>query len=214
MTPSRPQLAPVLAALTGREEREWAFLLSFPDWSLRFTEGRVDVDYPMEKNRPFLLNGFPLTVASVAEAWEVLVARGLIPHGYAGRFLCPLCVRFHGESRAEWSSCGPCGRTLRTRDPAPPITHPATMPDLVAWLSLGFAPSDDGAHPGILGAEELAASYGHPVAWEVTAPVLGIGGAYRPESVGERLLDAGIATWVSNGHLVLAVPPITDGRER
>ena len=44
--------------------------------------------------------------------------------------------------------------------------------------------------------------------------MLGIGGAYRPESVGERLLDAGIATWVSNGHLVLAVPPITDGRER
>lgn len=216
--PRRPQLAAVLAALTDTSVVVWQSALRDPLVVPYFSP--VDVGlFCEQKDGAWVaisdqFESVPLTVTSVKEAWERLETRGLIPHGYAGRFLCPLCVRFHGESRAEWSSCGPCGRTLRTRDPAPPITHPATMPDLVAWLSLGFAPSDDGTHPGILGAEELAASYGHPVAWEVTAPVLGIGGAYRPESVGERLLGAGIATWVSNGHLVLAVPPITDGRER
>ncbi len=205
MTPSRPQLAPVLAALTDTDVAVWQeqltpgvfALVTATDVGLFWVHADgswLPTDSPGD---------VPLTVASVADAWEVLVARGLIPHGYAGRFVCWRC---NGAGQFDGDTCMACDDGS--------YEHSQSLPDLVAWLSLGFAPSDDGTHPGILGAEELAASYGHPVAWEVTAPVLGIGSAYREGSVGERLLGAGIATWVSNGHLVLAVPPITDGRER
>ena len=168
MTAARPQLAAVLAALTDLPVDEVAALVH-----LRLVHLLGRADDPTE------LLGFHdatgavvrtavLHITSVAEAWEVLETRGLIPHGYVGRFVCELCDRFHGESLATLSSCGECKRVLRTRDPAPASPHPATIPNLVAWASLGFAASDDGS-PGILGHEEQAEreAHGWDVRWRI-----------------------------------------------
>lgn len=154
-----------------------------------------------------------------AEAWELLQARGLIPLGYEGRFVCEGCEgvgkgRFpsitteelaRGENWFRYRDCD-------DRDATGHRPHPPTVAALASWLSLGWVASDDGAHPGILGAEELARAIVPDVAplWRVRvlqqAPRVP-----RDASPADRLLRAGIeAVDIGCTRLTLAlyVPPL------
>ena len=200
---ARPQLAAVLAALTGHPPDRW-----------RPSEARLDrVDTQGAWYSP---TAWPATAAHIgcvpwiypdpAEAWEVLHTRDIIPMDYRGQFICGLCERFHGEGRAEFSSCGRCKRVLRTRDPAGPTSHPTTLPDLIAWASIGFAARDDGS-PGILAAEEMAlVSQPCPFAWKVAPEPKWWRTVNTPNA--NRLRASGLSWWAADGRVVIAVPPL------
>ena len=188
MTPRRPRLAPVLAHLTDTDPAFWA--VHAGDVLTLSSEGVATDRVPLVR----------WITRNPAKAYEVLQTRGLIPMGYEGRFL-------HEEFILD-SLSPEAGGTSGLHAVARP--YPTSLPDLVAWASLGFASADDGT-PGIVAAEELAALYGYPLAWEVGPWPEGIGETYRPGTVGKRLRDAGIGTWLSGGLLCLAVPPLTAG---
>lgn len=63
-----------------------------------------------------------------AEAWEILDARGLLPPEGARGFWCTPCDS--GRSDRGFMGCPACALTGNRR-------APATIPDLVAWASLG-----------------------------------------------------------------------------
>lgn len=153
MTPARPNLAAVLAALTDTDESEWWYWLNLSGAMSWFTLTTAGVEFTL-RHWPFERD-LPWITTDAAFAWEVLQTRGIIPDGYVGRFAC--------------RHCGGTGRVVLRNDlvdyvwvpclcPGPlprPTPHPPSVPDLVAWASLGFAASDDGT-PGIYGIEELA----------------------------------------------------------
>lgn len=152
MTPARPMLADVLAALTDLPVDFWRAVQSD-----RVVVARDAVS--VLTALPSVLAAGPVawTVPDPAKAWEVLQTRDLIPGDYEGRFACTSCG---GTSRIVLRNdlvdyfaipCHACPGPLSR-----PYLRPQTLPELVSWASLGFVSSDDGQHPGILGAEELA----------------------------------------------------------
>lgn len=145
-------------------------------------------------------------ITDVAEAWEILDARGLLPP----------------EGR----------RSFFTKDPRATLTQvrPATVPDLIAWASLGTE--------AILTAEALCgeacnelASWDIPpcefVVWRTTdAPLFvgtpaDVGGSYwrsddpTPKVVraARALWDAGLGLASVGAECVLCVPPVGEGRD-
>lgn len=137
MTRARPMLAEVLAVLTGLPLAFWR-----PYDPARVVVTGTDVSLrAVPGERGWAVGPILWSYPDPAEAWEVLGTHGIIPMDYAGRFLC---------------ACPECAGALHER--------PTSLPDLVAWASLGFAASDEGA-PGIYGMEEeIALAY---PAWQV-----------------------------------------------
>lgn len=149
--PLRPALADVLAVLTGTQPAQWS-----PE-SYRVTA--VTCHWAERRPPPQGMGvdgGVPLTVTDPAEAFETLIARGVLPDAFAGderrAFWCVHCFgrgTFFDEY-AGGSVSWPCEYC------APPdhdagsglCASPPTIPALVAWASLGPA--------AILRAEELA----------------------------------------------------------
>jgi hypothetical protein len=145
------------------------------------------------------------TPASVAEACELLDARGLIPTGYAARFVCETCGGTGAVAAREvgpgWNAaCPDCDDGHRP--------HPPTIAALASWASLGFAAGDDGA-PGILGAEELMGelSPGTPTRWRVT-PVTDIPTDFFRNESARRLNAAGFGWSGAGRYRTLYVPPL------
>ena len=196
---ARPQLAAVLAALTGHPPDRW-----------RPCEARLDrVDTQGAWYSPA---AWPATAAHIgcvpwiypdpAEAWEVLHTRDIIPMDYRGRFVCGACdgtgitpVRNDG-TRGGWLCA--CHEEA--------LPHPGTLSDLVAWASIGFAARDDGS-PGILAAEEMAqASQPCPFAWKVAPEPKWWRTVNTPNAA--RLRASGLSWWAQEGHVVIAAPPL------
>jgi len=160
VTPALPMLGAVLDALTA-----WQGNVGMPSYWVGMCQVSCD-DAGVTAQRPPGWLGpdvvrLAWAVPSPAEAYEVLQTRGLIPMDYAGRFVCGACGGT-GTSRSLAIDLGALtrGMLVGRADPCTDCTvgfadRPATMADLVAWASMGFAASDDGA-PGILGHEEAA----------------------------------------------------------
>lgn len=186
--PVRPQLANVLAVLTDADAWQWTDALRFDNAVLRYDATGVGAFYRDESTLewqsicvidcnfgdPYPRPDFmPWITDDPAFAWEILQTRGVIPDGYTGRFACTRCG---GTSRIVLRNdlvdyfavpCRACPGPLSR-----PYAHPQTLPDLASWASLGFAPSDDGVHAGILGAEETAGRTrrGVRVLWRAKEP--------------------------------------------
>ena len=149
---------------------------------------------------PEIVERYRWTTTDVAEAFELLQARDLIPMDYVGRFVCLVC---QGAGRyfrsASSGDCQTCDRTgVRP--------HPFDVAMLASWASLGFAAGDDGA-PGILGAEELARQPAPP------GPVMWRVGALSPDAVprhgpAAEIQRAGLGIRRTGGVTVLSVPPL------
>ena len=206
MSLARPQLAAVLAALTDCREHEEqpAFWLSLDGCRLELVASDgAWFDAPRQSRAP---EGRSVrrrwVTTNPAEAWERLQACDLIPMDYRGRFVCGVCdgtgifpVRNDG-TRGGWICA--CHEEA--------LPHANTLPELVAWASLGFAARDDGS-PGILAAEEMAqASQPCPFAWKVAHEPKWWRTVNTPNA--NRLRASGISWWAADGRVVLAVPPL------
>lgn len=202
----RPQLAAVLAALTDCREHEEqpSFWLSLDGCRLGLVASDgAWFDAPRQPRAPEGRSVRRRWITSdPAEAWERLQARDIIPLDYRGRFVCGSCdgtgifpVRSDG-TRGGWLCA--CHEEA--------LPHPGTLPDLVAWSSLGFAARDDGS-PGILATEEMArASQPCPFVWKVETepkwwPTINTANA-------ARLRASGLSWWAQGGHVVIAAPPL------
>lgn len=223
MTPARPNLAAVLAALTDTDAWQWTDVLRFDnavpiatatDVGV-FWQDDAEVWHPIPLATEGIGDGFraltrvPWITTDAAFAWEVLQTRGLIPMDYVGRFVCSTCK---GWGRVRWQVVGEGRPVINAGSDAPcpcgcvrgalprPAPHPTSLPDLVSWASLGFKASDDGKHPGILGMEEIGRRTREDVwvQWQTGAlrdrPYL-VGGA-------DMALDSAMNT------LTITIPPL------
>lgn len=229
-TPQRPMLGPVLDALTERTRiREPSGILHDGRRS------RVGISHSLH-GVALSVHGVSVSYRWIttdpAEAWELLQARDLIPMGCVGRFVCEACagggVVAVGLARLPCLRCAlpcaDCGGTERAggavcdcvgslRQNAVALghrPHPPTVAALASWASLGFVASDDGEHPGILGAEELAAAMipGLPVWWAAAPAGVSTSTRHGGESPAWRLLDAGLPWRRGTTHTALCVPPL------
>lgn len=139
MTPAYPALAAVLAALTSLPAEVWE---AWPSISKRLAmdERGVRLIHIMNDGFP-AMGPTPWIATDPAEAWEILDARGLLPSEGARAFWCgacdgagcgpfEACYREPGTDAWTGPTCTAC-RGERRAD------HPTTVPDLVAWASLG-----------------------------------------------------------------------------
>lgn len=177
--PLRPALADVLAVLTDTQPLQWS-----PE-SYRVTS--VTSRWVGRRHPPRGMGvdgGVPLAITDPAEAFEALIARGVLPDACDVRraWACDECNVTAGCARIQGSSF---------RHP-----HPSTIPALVAWASLGTA--------AILRAEELA---------RATVAALRPWGAPQPERVVWRVgswmsggTHAGDVVWSRNSQR--GVPPV------
>lgn len=154
MTPARPMLPGAFAVLTDLPSGLWRGWISRP-FSLS-AAGVVRHGHASWEGDVVIRWITP----DPAEAYEVLQTRGLIPDDYCGAFVCVQCDGSGIRDRLVDAECLDCDGTGHR-------PHPASLPDLVAWASLGF-----GAHaggPGILGMEEIVRCDGYyaPLAWSV-----------------------------------------------
>lgn len=145
---ARPALPAVLAALTDLPVEAWSV---WSEWDA-ITGQRIVVDDRAARVHPVwmrddysLLGPVAWITTDPAEAWEILDARGLLPPEGTRGFWCRRCdgrgsIALGGEypERDHCDECSiedvmatggvrACGWTA----------HPATIPDLVAWASLG-----------------------------------------------------------------------------
>lgn len=225
MTPARPMLCPVLDALVdwhpGEEcPSKW---LALDDVRVAFgvvaaPGGPAEGVHFVAPRQPAAPEGRDVrrawAIPSVAEAFEVLQTRNLIPDGYVGRFVCGACggagtLRSLALDLAEMSRGVLAGRP----DPCPEcdagvVDHPATMADLVAWASLGFAAADsvtgfDGevvaGPPGVLGMEETTARLypDHRAVWAFAARTFAM------------LADGSEFRFPGDGLVAITIPPLT-----
>lgn len=136
---ARPALPAVLAALLGMSEGT-ARILAGPG-ALRIDEaGTCPADHWLAAKVRY-----PWITTDPAEAWEILDARGLLPPEGSRGFWCRRCdgrgsIALGGEY-PERDYCDECSVEdvmatggVRACGSA---TIPATIPDLVAWASLG-----------------------------------------------------------------------------
>lgn len=196
MTLARPMLAEVLGVLTPHSAERWDPRATRLD--------RVDVQgvwcVPAAWNPAIARVAVcPWAYPDPAEAWEVLQTRGLIPDDYRGRFV-------HREFIAD-SLSPESGGFSGWRGEI--LLHPASLPDLVAWASIGFAPSDDGSHAGILGAEEIVQRHNpdRRAVWAVGAPL--VEDKYAGRRYARDLAAVGIDVFVPKvGDITLWAPPL------
>jgi len=151
--PLRPALADVLAVLTDTQPLQWA-----PE-SYRVTS--VTSRWIGRRHPPQGMGvdgGVPLAITEPAEAFESLIARGVLHDAWVGdvrRFFRCVCdgkpIATPARGGQAIPSCGGCGYYDEPGDPPRPdyaVPRPPTIPALVAWASLG--------PPAIVRAEELA----------------------------------------------------------
>ena len=167
-TPLRPQLAATLGVLTGLPVEEWhpkrQEVAGVSDNCVVFRHG--------EKGET---RCYPWIYTTVAEAWEALQAHDIIPLHYEGCFADAEGVFIIDSLSPE------CGGASGWH---PPTTSPlpASLPDLIAWTSLGavqIATAEDLARerelaPGNLVAW-MARSWSPPrgyLAWETAEKAL------------------------------------------
>lgn len=137
--PLRPALADVLAAIVPHKplghERQWLWLNA-----TRIVFATIDGNLCAS---PFGGGAwFPVVSSDPSEAFEILTARGVLPDEWAGDVRRAFIARY----KIELGFCDSPNTTSTTTAVLTP--HPATIPALVAWASLGAA--------AILRAEELA----------------------------------------------------------
>lgn len=159
MTPARPMLAEVLAVLTGTEAWRWRDAMRFTNATIRFDPLGVGLfwqDVMLEWQPIAVLDStgigadfrapppfIPWACPSPAEAWEMLQARDLIPMDYRGSFFCTVCHGVGHIQRATATRRSGVGQPVITRSMCVACAgagyhaHPQTLPDLVAWVSLG-----------------------------------------------------------------------------
>lgn len=157
-TVARPALAEVLASLSDCDALWWQRLID-RGWTV---EIRNDAHGPTVRGHVF--EDLPRWhIADPAAALEKLTTDGVLPQSWAGdvsrAFWCEACdgkggvhIKSHTEFHDDWDWCGTCA----AEDPNVTGSYvadgttgaPATLPDLVAWASLGAAT--------ILAAEQLA----------------------------------------------------------
>lgn len=196
---ARPQIAAVLAALTNHNAAWWQEMLTRTTIRVEFTAAGVALVALPEFGTAIVHHWI---TTDPAEAWERLQACDLIPLDYCGRFVCGACdgtgitpVRNDGTRGGWLCAC---------HEEALPYAN--TLPDLVAWASVGFAARDDGS-PGILGAEEMArASQPCPFAWKVADEPKWWRTINTPNAA--RLRASGLSWWTAEGRVVIAVPPL------
>lgn len=145
---ARPALPAVLAALTDLPVEAWSV---WSEWDA-ITGQRIVVDDRAARVHPvWMRNDYSLLgpvawiTTDPAEAWEILDARGLLPPEGSRGFWCRRCdgrgsIALGGEY-PERDYCDECSVEdvmatggVRACGWA---TIPATIPDLVAWASLG-----------------------------------------------------------------------------
>jgi len=201
VTPHRPQLGPVLDALVDSDGRE------VPSWWLT---NRVAVvaranahEVIIEARGHFV--AWPWRTTDVAEAWEILQARDLVPLDCRARFVCARCEGTGVPGHLVDTACLDCDGGHRP--------HPPTVAALASWASLGWRATDDG-HPGIAGAEEWAREMvGVREVWWRVGPVEASGVVLGPAHPG--LARAGLG-WSWSGRrpdgVTLTVPPLGSAR--
>ena len=212
--PRRPMLGAVLDALTvtGPGDPLPSFWCATGLPTTTVDRGNVIV-----VGSPYHSVRYPWIDASVTEAYELLQARGLIPMEYVGRFVCWTCGAF-GSLRGDDGSDGRVvcpGCAIDDTRATGHRPHPSSVADLAAWASIGFAPSDDGEHPGILGAEELMTTFdnGHRPMWTVAPiPREALDTHARGDHGAVRIWRAGIGAYATGamraGQVALRAPPL------
>jgi hypothetical protein len=98
---------------------------------------------------PFITSRAWVTT-NVAEAYELLQARDLVPMGYVGRFVCEACGGRGSTSVETPEGYGYAPRCLDCVG-AGHRPHPPTVAALASWASLGFAAGDDAPDDEISG---------------------------------------------------------------
>jgi hypothetical protein len=151
--------------------------------------------------------------ANVAEAYELLQARDLVPMGYVGRFVHVGC-----GGTGERHNFGETFRCL-TCDGTGHRPHPPTVAALASWASLGFAAGDDAPDDALTipraealaGDEEFAGAVrldAPPVWWRVYPPGADASRAYPEGTARRALCDAGLGFRRMSTHTMLYVPPL------
>lgn len=224
----RPALGDVLAALTDTAPEQWA-----PE-SYRVTS--VTTRWVGRRHPPRGMGvdgGVPLVVTDPREALEILQTRGIAPEDDERRFFrcaCdgkPIVTPARGGQAIPY--CVRCGYYDEPSAPQRPeyaVPNPQTIPDLVAWASLGTA--------AILRAEELARDLqrrrwvqNERVVWRVRRRLPGDVAAWRrspwtpdhidgidhghaqPRGVGDIWLMGLAIDSITDDAITLVVPPIS-----
>lgn len=112
----RPALAPVLAALTDLPMEVWAVWLAEPPSPIEVYDHSACVRLAQWRPQGYAMGPVAWITRDPAEAWEILDARGLLPPDGSRGFWC---------------------RRVSYDTPDGYVDRPATIPDIVAWASLG-----------------------------------------------------------------------------
>jgi len=208
--PRRPMLGAVLDALTVRHDDRAPLSerMASPDTRAEVTDAGVTL------HRPGVTNGIAWVTTNVAEAYELLQARDLVPMGYVGRFVC--------------SACNGSGLTGADKGPRPagarggwmcaclgePQPHPPTVAALASWASLGFGATKDDVDDrvDVLAAEEFGREIarGALLRWRVSPPLAVTGDPRTWPAPHRALLRGGLHTiqCYDPAYVTLIVPPL------
>lgn len=205
--PRRPMLGAVLDALTAPSAGDpppsyWCGVAGVP--LVVSDRGRV-----VSVGSPYHSVRYPWVTANVAEAYELLQARDLVPMGYVGRFVCDPCAERPGVDCIGYFDCHGTGA----------LPHPPTVAALASWASLGFAAGDDAPDDALTipraealaGDEEFAGAVrldAPPVWWRVYPPGADASRAYPEGTARRALCDAGLGFRRMSTHTMLYVPPL------
>ena len=215
--PRRPMLGAVLDALTVPSAGDplpsyWCGVAGVP--LVVSDRGRV-----VSVGSPYHSVRYPWIDASVAEAYELLQARDLVPMDYVGRFVCGACngtglTDANGRPRPAGARGG-----WMCACHGEPQAHPPTVAALASWASLGFAAGDDAPDDALTipraealaGDEEFAGAVrldAPPVWWRVYPPGADASRAYPEGTARRALCDAGLGFQRMSTHTMLYVPPL------
>lgn len=206
--PRRPMLGAVLDALTVRHDDRAPLSerMASPDTRAEVTDAGVTL------HRPGVTNGIAWVTTNVAEAYELLQARDLVPMGYVGRFVCEACrgrgyinaPAFEGPGRERFV----CGCDAGHRP------HPPTVAALASWASLGFGATKDDVDDrvDVLAAEEFGREIarGALLRWRVSPPLAVTGDPRTWPAPHRALLRGGLHTiqCYDPAYVTLIVPPL------
>lgn len=201
MTDTHPMLREVLAALTDNVPTLRIFRSPM---EVRLEAKRVGYVTPIGMTLN-TLRGSTLwhawTTAGVADAWERLIARGVLPQSFADGprgFACFCSEAGEGMRNFARAVCKCGGKNY--------VALPRSMPDLATWTALGA--------PVILRAEALAgetcAAYGERcdrIVWRI-GPIPGVTeGPSLPPAMAVRAMGLAVAEF-GNGTATLVCPPV------
>lgn len=211
--PRRPMLGAVLAHLTDTDADLWR---PHPSGVIVASASHVRGAW-VPSGMPFITSRAWVTT-NVAEAYELLQARDLVPMGYVGRFVCEACGGRGSTSVETPEGYGYAPRCLDCVG-AGHRPHPPTVAALASWASLGFAAGDDAPDDtltipraeALAGDEEFAGavfSHAPPVWWRVYPPGADASRAYPEGTARRALCDAGLGFRRMSTHTMLYVPPL------